>query len=160
MANEVWGSEATYELARDKLKALLDALIPAMATDSIVPALNYAYDNHIIANLQLNAVTIEMADLDTQYMGVGAPSGVNLKYIIPFEIHVHTAYENGRMDTVKNMRLLNSITNYLNVNRNLEDGYRINLMSNLNNQQEFDDSRTRGGSMEVIIYVYINHTQA
>ena len=157
---EVWGAEATFELARDRLKAQLDALILAMVTDGTDPALNYAYDHHIVANLQLNAVTIEMADLETEYMGVGAPSGVNLKYIIPFEIHVHTAYENGQMDTVKNMRLLNSIDNYLNVNRDLGDKYRIDLTSTLNNQQEFDDSRTRGGSMQVIIYVYINHAQA
>lgn len=157
---EVWGTEAHFELARDKLKAQLDALVTAMANEGTDPALGFAYDNHIIANLQLNAVSIEMADLLTEYLGVGGPAAVRLRYMIPYDIRVHTAYENGRIDTVKNMRLLNSITNYLNVNRDLGDNYRIDLITTLSNQQDFDDSRTRGGSLQILIEVNLEHEQA
>jgi len=155
---EVWGSEATYELARDKLKALLDDLVTAMAT-GYDPALDYAYDNHLVANLQLNAITIEMTDLQNSYLGIGTPSVSSQKCVVPFEVRVHTAYENGRIDTVKNMRLLNSVSNYLSTHRDLSDGYRIGLIINLSPQQTFDDSKTVGGSLELEIIYYIQHTQ-
>jgi len=155
---EIWGTEATFELSRDKLKSKIDDLVTAMAS-GYDPALNYAYDNHLVAHLRLNAATIEMVDMRVKHIGIGSPLGTSLEYVIPFEIRVHTAYENGRMDTVKNMRLLCSIDNYLNTHRDLSDGYRIGLTSNLNPQQIFDDSKTLGGSMEVEINYFINHIQ-
>ena len=155
---EVWGTEATWELCRDKLKALLDALVTAMAT-GYDPALEYAYDNHMVAKLQVNAATIEITDLQSSYLGIGTPGVSSQQNVVPFQIRVHTAYENGRMDTVKNMRLLNSIANYINTHRDLSDGYRVGLMGNMNPQQTFDDSLTLGGSLEVQIIYYIQHTQ-
>jgi len=137
------------ETARDKLKALLDALKTTMAS-GYDPTFGYVYEYHNVANLQLNAVTIGLDTVEAETEGMSS-SGDVVQYLMAFTLRVHTAYQGGIMDDQKNARLLNSIANKLKANRSLGDDYFIRDVGEIRSSEEFAESATVGGQLSVII---------
>jgi len=136
------------ETAKDKIMALLTALAASMITDSIDPLFSYVYDKHNIAELRMNAVSVELIGVEPTDNIV---NDICVRYLMFFEVHVHTDYEDGINDANKNRRLLNSILNKFKENINLQDEYRVNTVDQLNPKEEFDGSATVGGSLIVSV---------
>lgn len=150
---EVFGT-AYIETGRDKLKALMDALITSMATDD--PKISYAYDGHHTADIRLPGVTVdfESADWDDSYPS--RPT-IALYWAMTFSLRVHAAYVGGIMDGVKTSRLLNSLCNKLCSNRDLDDGYHISQVGGVASRETF--GHTLGGTVVVIVNKFVEHTQ-
>lgn len=152
---ETYG-EGWIETARDKLYDLLNALKTTMAS-GYDPTFTYLYRRHTVADLRLNAVTIDLAE--------GTPSGeswetdVANRYLLNFSIRVHTDYDDGYSDGEKQARLVNSIVNKLKANYNLGGSYLLNNISDLSVNQTFSESHTFGGQVVAIVEVNIAHTQ-
>lgn len=153
---EVYGT-SWLETARDKLKALLDELNTSMAS-GYDPTFSYVYEYHNVAYLQLNAVTVGLADAQSETAGMGA-SGDAVQYEMYFSVRVHTAYDGGTMDEQKNARLLNSITNKLKANRVLGSDYFVRDVGDERSAETFSESATLGGELTVKIEKNIIHDQ-
>ena len=152
---EVCGT-AWIETARDKVVALMDALMATMAT-GYDPTFSYVYEKHGTADIRLNAVSVGIA---SQPEDRPLWSGQHTSFwFIEFSIRVHTAYagDNILIDDQKNSRLLNSVIEKLQANRNLEDNYRIHEITGANPALEF--GLTTGGEVTFIVTVPIEYTQ-
>ena len=156
---EVYGSPY-FETARDKLKALMDALVVTMAT-GYDPALSYAYDYHNVADMGLNAVTIgaEASAIRDQREETVSSVGPSVVYDMQFSIRVHTDHVDGTRDRIKVSRLLNSVNNKLLLNTDLGDGYCIKFTTDLLFNEEFDESDTYGGQLSVVLDLFATNTQ-
>lgn len=154
----IYGTPSPIDTARSKVKAQIDALKTLMAT-GYDPAISYTYTQHRIANLRLNAVTVEVDDADAVLSGSAVSQALNL-WTATVSIRVHTAYRYGHNDWLKNVRLLTSISNYLNEHRNLGDEYRILSTGSIVSRVSFDDSATLGGEMKIIVQVPVEYTQS
>jgi len=153
---EIYGTAALFEDARDKLIARLNALKTIMAS-GYNPTFSYVYDGHVQAKLQLNAVSVALEAATREQQGAGtAPI---FDYLIALSIRVHTAYVGGFNDTVKNVRLLNSIDNDLSAHLDLGGGYLIKEISDYEVGADWPDSATMGGQMTVTILRTIDHAQ-
>ena len=151
---EVYGT-AFLETGRDKLYALMDALKTSMAT-GYDPTFSYLYAKHNVANLVLNAVTIDFEDATPENQ---IASDYHIKNIMTFSIRVHTAYGGGIADGEKNARLLNSIINKVKANINLDDGYRVEVVTDYKANEYFEESDTIGGSVMVAVSKFVEYTQ-
>lgn len=152
----VYGTTAFLETAQSKLVALMDALVTDMA--SIDPKIAHVYQRHATADLRLNAVSVELAGESTS-----TPLAPTASFaMLPFSFRVHTAYDGGEADAVKIMRLLNSIANKLLENIDLGDNYLISTSENENvaiaGLQEFEDSMTIGGEINIKVQVPVDYT--
>jgi hypothetical protein len=107
----------------------------------------------------LNAVTIEADDADATLSGGAVAQALNLWQVV-VSIRVHTAYRYGHNDYLDNVRLLTSISNYLNEHRNLGDGYRLAMTTGFVSRASFDESATLGGEMKVVVQVPMEYTQS
>lgn len=154
---EVYGTTAFVEDGRDKIKALLDTLVTAMAT-GYDPTLSYVYDGHHTADIRLNAATVDFVDAEWSEEGVDAANrAVGILWSLTYSVRVHVAYVGGIQDDVKTGRLLNSVANKLLANRSLDDGYGIDEVSNFVVGEEFP--HTKGGYLAVVVHKYVEHTQ-
>ena len=151
-------STAWLETARDKIVAQLNTLKTTMAS-GYDPTFSYVYDYHNVAKLQLNAVSVAIDVVNPDTVSVGS-SGLGVLYPMEFTLRVHTAYSGEIMDGVKNARLLNSIINYLMEHKELGDGYRMFLITDITTNEEFAESATLGGECKVIVHQYSRHVQA
>lgn len=145
------------ETAKDKLVTELNALKTSMVTDGIDPLYSYVYEKHNVAYLQLSAVTI-----DLESVGGGEPTGTSdkfLRWLPTYSIRVHTAYEDGIQDGQEQMRLLNSIAEKLHLNHDLAGGYRIQFVGDIFVRQEFSDSDTLGGELQVTVSKDVEYVQ-
>jgi len=152
---EIYGTTWT-ETAKDKVKALIDALKTTMAT-GYSPTFSYTYDRHNVADLDLNAITISAASFDTESIGI--TTGVLVRHNIQLSIRAHTAYMGGRHRPDDNIKLLNSVANKLHDNENLGDNYRVEGMSDIEADTEFEESGTLGGELIVEISFITTHIQ-
>ncbi|MFA5376498.1 MAG: hypothetical protein WC455_12200 [Dehalococcoidia bacterium] len=154
----IYGTPSPIDTARSKVKTLIDALKTTMAS-GYDPTFSYTYTQHRIANLRLNAVTIEADDADAVPSGSAVSQSLNL-WIVTVSIRVHTAYRYGHNDWLKNVRLLTSISNYINEHRNLGDEYRVLSTGAFISRASFDDSATLGGEMRILVQVPVEYTQS
>lgn len=148
---------AWLETAKDKLVVELNALLASMVTDSISPLYGYVYEKHNVAYLQLNAVTV-----DLESVGGGEPTGTNDKFIRwrpRYSVRVHTAYADGIQDGQEQMRLLNSIAEKLHLNHDLGDLYRVQMVDGFIVRQEFSESDTLGGELEIEVSIDVEYVQ-
>lgn len=154
---EVFGTD-WIEAASDKLVALMEALKTTMVA-GYDPTFSYVYTGHTVANLRLNAVTVELQDYEpSEVQGYGAGS-LSMMVNVTFTIRVHTDYAGGVMDTVKNSRLLNSIANKLLKNNALGSDYFVRALRDIRARLEFEESATYGGELAVVIEHPILFTQ-
>jgi len=145
------------ETARDKIVALLNALKTTMAS-GYDPTFSYVYDGHVVANLQLNAVSVDLDSLEAsdEESYQGDPGCL---WIAAFSVRVHTDYADGHSDGVKQARLLMSITNKFRKNRDLGDNYRLQDIGASIVNQEFSQSATLGGECTVEVAGMVQYTQ-
>ena len=156
---EVFGT-GYFETAKDKLKALMDELVSDMAA-GFDPAIDYAYDYHNVADMDLNAVSQSMVasalldnvNEDASEIGAGAI------YDMQFSMRVHTDHVDGTRDVIKNTRLLESVNNKLLNNVDLGDGYRVRVTTDFEYDAEFEESDTYGAQLTVVIRLYLTITQ-
>lgn len=153
---EIYGT-AYVETAKDKLKALMDALVTSMAS-GYDPAISYAYETHNVADLDLNAVTIGFGGCDPTPQANGG-SGQTSLYLMNFTVRVHTAYDGSYFDRDKTARLLNSVTNKIQANLDLGDGYRVDGITNMMVGETFEESASIGGELTVTVWMPVLHSQ-
>lgn len=151
----VYGTSFT-DTAHAALLSAMNALITATAV-GYDPRLGHAYGNHRTAKLQVNAVTLELsgASPDEELWAGDA----QIRWMLTFTVRVHTDYDPGKQDALKQARLLNSITSKLLANRTLASGFRVENIDNLQTGLTFDDSQTLGGSLEVMVSTNVLYTQ-
>ena len=145
------------ETAKDKLVTKINALLTSMIADSISPLYSFVYEQHAVAKVELNAVTIDLDSVDG-----GEPVGTNdkfLRWLPVYSVRVHTAYEGGKQDGQKQMRLLNSIAEKLHLKHDLADGYRIQMIDDLTVMEEFAETDTNGGHLNVQIEANVEYIQ-
>ena len=77
---------------------------------------------------------------------------------------MHTDYQGGYRDKVKLARLLNSVNNYLWAHEpSIDASGVVNLIQHVGEvtmDDEFEESLTIGGQLNVLIIVNVEHTQA
>jgi len=147
------------ETLRDKVKAEVDALKIVMAT-GYDPTFSYTYDRHPVANLLLNAVTVDVLPAaGGDPIGPDIPS-TNSIYDLTVSVRVHTGYRHSPMLEVVNTQMLDSLDNYLNEQRNLGDGYRLIMTFDINPRMEFSESATKGGELKMLIKIPMERLQA
>ena len=154
---KVYGNDF-MDAARDNLVGHMTDLMAAMASAGTDPTFSYIYETHNVAKLQLNAVSIAGVDTDIEDRST-AGTQVAVFWYMEFTIRVHTNYtgENIGIDDQMNTRLLNSIANKLQENKDLGDCFRMESITNINMAEEF--GLTTGGELTVLISTPINYTQ-
>ena len=155
MMTEVYGT-AWLEDARDRIVALMTALKASMAT-GYDPTFSYVYEHHGVADKRLNSVSVGIA---SQPEDIPLWSGQHTSfYHIEFSVRVHTAYagDNILIDDQKNARLLNSVIEKLQINRDLEDNYRIYEIAGATVAEDF--GLTTGGEVTFIVTIPVEYTQ-
>jgi len=141
--------------AHDKLDVLMAALVVAAASDS--PKLSYSYNRHTVANLQLNAVTVDLVGTETE--AVGADGGPTVNHLMHFSLRVHTGYEGDHIDGRTVQRLTEGVVNKLMGNLDLGDGYRMKEIEGVTNFSIFEESRTVGGEVLALIRFHTSYAQ-
>jgi hypothetical protein len=136
------------DTAHSKLETALNTLKTAMAA-GYDPTFSYVYGDHYIAKLQLNAATVAFDSATNEVELFGDSMATGAFWHMQFTVRVHTDYEGGYQDITKQMRLLNSITNYLLDNWDLSDRYMIENVTDILTGQEF--ATTLGGQMTVTV---------
>lgn len=163
-----WETKATSEAAgtdvygtgfinagTDALYALIDALKTTMAAYD--PTFSYVYKQHDVAKIQLNAVTIDLARAISDYAARG--TDVVVDYPMVFTVRVHTGYIGDPFDSRETISLLTSIVNKLKQNI-IGVVYRIDDATEIETSQEFPESGTIGGQLQVQVSRTISYTQA
>jgi hypothetical protein len=148
--NNSWSEDA-----RDKLVARLTTLMSTMAS-GYNPTFSYIYECHNVANLQLNAVTV---DLDSALAGPVGANQYAARWTMQFSIRVHTAYADGIVDGQKQARLLNSIAEGLKEDMDLADGHRIQALTELVTREGFEESDSIGGHLICVTTYDAQYTQ-
>jgi len=151
---DVFGTQFADD-ARDKLTALMDALVVSAASDD--PKLSYVYDRHHVARLQLNAVSVDLNRGNSEFSAVD--DGPRPDWQLYFGFRVHTGYEGDSIDGRTAMRLLEGVVNKLMANQNLGDAYRMVRIDSIENQLAFPESATVGGEVVALISIDVNYTQ-
>ena len=151
---DVLGTEFA-DLARDKLTIMIEELITESAL--ITPKIEYQYDRHKVAKLQLNAVTIDLEDAEPIWEGIdGGPS---VRWQLTFSLRVHTGYSGDHVDGRKVTRLCEGIANKLHQNLDLGSEYRMHGVLSITNYQQFDESASVGGEVRARIDYDLGYTQ-
>jgi len=153
---EVYGN-ATLEDVRDKLVSKLNDMVTAMAS-GYDPTISYVYDHHNTAYMQFNAVSVGLDGAEPNNQAFGS-AGVTVQYECQFTVRVHTAYQGGLVDEVKNARIINSVVNYMTTYKNLAGGYWLQDVNDVTANQEFAESFTLGGQCTVLVTMPVTHTQ-
>jgi len=141
--------------ARDKITTLMDALVVAAASDD--PKLSHVYDRHMVAKLQLNAVSVDLDRVESEFPGV--QDGPRVEWQIRFSLRVHTGYEGDSVDGRTTTRLLEGVANKLMANQNLADRYRMVRIESIENNLTFTESATVGGQIIVLVSIDVVYTQ-
>lgn len=134
------------DAAYTHLDTLMDALVVSMAADDPKPS--YVYRGHNTAYVQLNGITIDLADVELGHLASDSQN-VCINWNLVYSIRVHTAYEGGINDPQTNWRLLNSIYNKLMANRHPDTEYYIRTIGAFTLDEEF--LYTLGGSLQVVV---------
>lgn len=146
------------EGGRNVLVAQMTALMASMSTAGTDPTFSYIYNTHNVAKLELNAVSIAGVDstIDDSEMW---SSQLQIHWLMEFTIRVHTNYtgDNIGIDDLANSRLLNSIINKLQSNKDLGDCFRMESVSDINIAEEF--GLTTGGELTVVISTTVDYPQ-
>ena len=151
---DVYGTQFADD-ARDKLTTLMDALIVSVASDD--PKLGYVYDRHRVARLQLNAVSVDIDGVESEYPAV--EDGPRPEWQLTFSFRIHTGYEGDVVDGRTTMRLMEGVANKLMANQDLEDNYRMARIVSIENHLDFTESATVGGEVIALITVDVCYTQ-
>lgn len=142
--------------ARDKLVARIEGLKTIMAS-GFDPTFSFVYSKHNVPNLFLNAVSVGLDEVEAEPFSGG--TGVSVQYTNAFSVRVHTAYGDELADDQEVSRLVNGLINYIQEKQDLEDGFRVLDIFDVDTIAEFDESDSRGGTFTVSITKSVVHTQ-
>lgn len=152
---------AIIETLRDTIKTSLSAI----DWSSVTPDIDYEYEHHTIADIQFNAVSVEVGDIEKEHVGqfAGATTGPVINYMCEVSLRIHVAV-GGRYndyDTVR--RLTNSINNYLHENNklgtHLGNSIIVSEPGSIEFNKTFEESDTVGGELIFTALWTGQHTQ-
>ena len=143
------------DLVYDNLVLLQAELTATTAT------IEYTYNRHNIAKLQLNALSCDFGE--TEQIPAGHSQGSFTDYLIEFNIRIHTGYlgrlTNDPVDTQEITRLIDSVNNWFMTHMALSSIYQIINMNNMVTYEEFTESATFGGSLNFVVQLQQDHIQ-
>lgn len=155
--------------------ALYDAMIDmqaAMVTDGDEPRPYSVFNTHDQVKMTLPAVTADFVgvidDGEPRVLGRDAGAGdIVVRYPLLCDIRVHTAYEGGYRDLVKLGRLLNSVNNWIETHRDFSTDidagtnvyFQLTEVPEITTDNNFEESMTIGGRMQLILKTTVTHTQ-
>jgi hypothetical protein len=153
---------------RTEIYDLCVAFQTACVAGSVSPRPSYVYNTHQKAALRTIALTVDLDNYDEEFFGLG--DGPMAEVEVPVSIRVHYTYKlrsdvQGQVlnNSVKVSQILNGLNNYLNTHRVLDATrrtFRIIKTSSPKIDEVFDDSKTVGGSMIVMVKTTVEHVQA
>ena len=165
----IHGDNVIFQSCRTAIYDLLVLLDADMDTDVDDPRFSAVYNTHEVVKMSLPAASVDFDGIEDMLEVIGSIGSGQIvgRYPIVCSVRVHTAYTNGFRDMIKLARLLNSVNNYLNVNRDF--GTAIDASTNVRFQiseigevvmdEEYDESFTIGGSLKVNLIATVCHTQ-
>ncbi len=167
----VYGDNLIFESCRTAVYTLLGALKTAMDGAGTSPTLAAVYSGHEQIKMTLPAVSVDFEgiadDGGGRYHGSKAKVPghiINARYPILLSVRVHTDYQGGYRDKVKLARLLNSVNNYLWTHKpSIDVSGVVKLIHHVGEvtmDDEFAESLTIGGQLNMLIIVNVSHTQA
>jgi len=145
------------DTARDKLVARLETLKTIMAS-GYTPTFDHVYSRHKVPDMALNALSVGLDNVEQENFS-NSTSGASVQFSVQFSLRVHTGYIDELIDDQEVGRLVNSVVNHLRSKVNLEDGFRIFDISEVDIGTTFEDSESRGGQMIVTIGYANRYTQ-
>lgn len=167
----IHGDNVVFQACRTALYDAMVDMLAAMSSDDPKPAA--IYNTHDQVKMILPAVSADFVgvidDGDDRVEGRSAGTGdIVVRYPLLCEIRVHTAYEGGYRDLVKLARLLNSVNNWIETHRDfssdLDAGtnvyFQLTEVPEITTDDDFEESMTIGGKMQLILKTTVTHTQA
>ena len=148
--------EGIVKVAHGKLDALVQLKMGTGLPSPTVTVHSY----HHVANLLLNAITIEpISNVPIENDGAIYSQEVVDNHEIGFSFRVHTAYSGGVVDIDGTIELMDTLITVLRQNLNLADGYRIMDFGVQDYRQEFTESRTTGAQLTLTVHKVKNYVQ-
>lgn len=138
------------------LNGILDELITDLA--AVSPTIDYSYDRHVVANLQLPAVSRQCVKIEAG----GGDDSYNARMMkCTFSIRLHVGYGNDSIDGQQTMRLCNSVVNKIFANFDVMHAAGAMLVSigDIRPNQTFLESDTIGAEVEVTYMIEEQYTQ-
>lgn len=169
----IHGDNVIFQSSRTALYDAMVDMLAAMVTDGDDPRPGAIYNTHDQVKMTLPAVSAEFVGVvdggEPRIIGRDAGAGdIVVHYALLCEIRVHTAYEGGYRDLVKLARLLNSVNNWIETNRDFSSDidagtnvhFQLTEVPEITTDDEFEESMTIGGKMQLILKTTVTHTQA
>ena len=160
----VYGDNQIIEDIRSVLYAQAEGLRVAMAAGyAPFPAAVYSSHEQVKMSLPALSVGIVSAQLEGESVGrsIGGSTALRQLYRFRCDIRIHTDYEGGYREEVKISRLVNSMANWLTAHDNLAiDGLCYFEITGMSFDEEFAESLTIGGKLELTIVLQLLHNQA
>ena len=152
--------KAAQSTALESVRDTVVGKLEAMVWTGISPDIDYVYEEHDIADMSFNAVSVGISScLREEVGGATSPTGPVYNYMVAVVIRVHTAVAGEYNDEIKAARLLQSINNLLAENNALAAGMVITGDAGFEFGETFEDSDTVGGSLSFTVQTTSAHTQ-
>ena len=160
----IYGDNQIIEDIRSVLYAQAEGLRIVMAV-GYAPFPAAVYNSHEQVKMSLPALSVGIVAAELQGemtgRGVGVGPAVRQTYRVSCDIRIHTDYEGGYRDEVKISRLVNSMANWLTSHDNLAiTGLCYYEITGMSFNEEFAESLTIGGKLELTITLQLLHNQA
>ena len=109
------------------------------------------HKGHNIANMELNAVTIGVESSEVTNESLGAlASDRTVDHQVILSVRVHTAYANDGHNQQDTIELMDATITKLKKNINLSADYRLIGFSAVGMREEFAESATKGGQVNIM----------
>lgn len=139
----------TTETAHTKIVTRLQAQVGS----GLPTPLANVYDYHKVANLELDAVTVEpLSNIPIQSDGAFGSNQFIDNHEITISVRVHTSYLNGVEDLAGTLSLLDSVLTALVTGLDLGNRYKLMRYASEQVNAEFTDSYSVGAEVLVVIH--------
>ncbi len=165
----IHGDNVIFQSSRTAIYDLLVLLKTAMDSAVDDPRPSAVYNTHDVVKMSLPAVSVDFDGAEDVEEVIGSTDSgqITVRYEILCSVRVHTAFSNGFRNMIKLGRLLNSVNNYFNTNRNFHTAidastnvrFQISEIGEVVMDEEYDESFTIGGSLKIKLIITVCHTQ-
>lgn len=139
----------TTETAHSKVVARLQAQVGS----GLPTPLATVYGYHKVANMVLNAVTVEpVTNIPVAPDGAFGSNQFIDNHEITISIRVHTSYMNGVEDLDSTMELLDDVITAMKTSMDLGDRYKLMRFGAEGINIQFEDSQSVGAELLIIIH--------
>lgn len=142
--------------AASKIKALIEAGIAAEELTGYTTV----HAHHCVADLSPTCVSVDVDDFEAINEGLLSGTGPMRIYEVTVSVRLHTGYLGDPCIGSTNATLIESITQYLLLHIDLGNNYRISDTSSADLRSTFDDSKTVGAQLQVVVKVPVTYEQA